>query len=251
MLPISLIALLFLSSSLVLCKKEEPVCVQHLDGSGAYPCESRPTKEPLSLQYSKAQISKPAPSFEGIAVINGEFKEISLNNFKNKYLVLLFYPLDFTFVCPTEIIAFSDRIQEFKNINTEIVAISVDSQFTHLAWINTPREQGGLGKIQIPLLSDLTHQISKDYGVYLQDVGHALRGLFIIDGHGILRQITMNDLPVGRSTDETLRLLQAFQYTDKHGEVCPAGWHPGADTIIPNPEEKLKYFSKNYETKKN
>jgi len=252
MLPITLMILLFIGCPLISCKKKpEPLCVEPLDGVAAYPCESRPSKEPLSLQFSKVQISKPAPSFEGLAVINGEFKEISLKDFKNKYLVLLFYPLDFTFVCPTEIIAFSDRIQEFRNINTEIVAISVDSQFTHLAWINTPREQGGLGKIQIPLLSDLTHQISKDYGVYLQDVGHALRGLFIIDGRGILRQITMNDLPVGRSTDETLRLLQAFQYTDKHEEVCPAGWHPGADTIIPNPEEKLKYFSKNYEPKKN
>ncbi|CAF1475078.1 unnamed protein product [Rotaria sp. Silwood1] len=246
-----LIMVLFISGPLVLCKKQDAVCVEPIDGVAAYPCESRPSREPLSLQYSKAQISKPAPTFEGLAVINGEFKEISLNDFKDKYLVLLFYPLDFTFVCPTEIIAFSDRIQEFRNINTEVVAISVDSQFTHLAWINTPREQGGLGKIQIPLLSDLTHQISKDYGVYLQDVGHALRGLFIIDGRGILRQITMNDLPVGRSTDETLRLLQAFQYTDKHGEVCPAGWRPGSDTIIPNPEEKLKYFSKNYESKKN
>ncbi|CAF1263067.1 unnamed protein product [Rotaria magnacalcarata] len=251
MLSLSLVILGFFCSPLVLCKREEPVCFKSTDSSEAYPCESRPSKEPLSLQYSKVQISKPAPFFEGIAVINGEFKEVSLNDFKDKYLVLLFYPLDFTFVCPTEIIAFADRIQEFKNINTEIVAISVDSQFTHLAWLNTPREQGGLGKIQIPLLSDLTHQISKDYGVFLQDVGHALRGLFIIDGRGILRQITMNDLPVGRSTDETLRLLQAFQYTDKHGEVCPAGWRPGSDTIIPNPEEKLKYFSKNYETKKN
>jgi len=251
MLLRTLVILLFIGSSLILCKRQDPVCVEPLDGVAAYPCESRPSREPLSLQYSKAQISKPAPSFDGLAVINGEFKEISLSDFKDKYLVLLFYPLDFTFVCPTEIIAFSDRIQEFQNINTEVVAISVDSQFTHLAWINTPREQGGLGKIQIPLLSDLTHQISKDYGVYLQDVGHALRGLFIIDGRGILRQITMNDLPVGRSTDETLRLLQAFQYTDKHEEVCPAGWRPGADTIIPNPEEKLKYFSKNYEPKNN
>ncbi|CAF1103866.1 unnamed protein product [Adineta steineri] len=246
---ITFVFLLCISSPLVLCKKQEQTCVEPLDGVAAYPCESRRSREPLSLQYNKAQISKPAPSFEGLAVINGEVKEISLSDFKGKYLVLVFYPLDFTFVCPTEIIAFSDRIQDFKNINTEVVAISVDSQFTHLAWINTPREQGGLGKIQIPLLSDLTHQISKDYGVYLQDVGHALRGLFIIDGQGVLRQITMNDLPVGRSTDETLRLLQAFQYTDKHGEVCPAGWHPGADTIIPNPDEKLKYFSRTYEKK--
>ncbi|KAL3179309.1 hypothetical protein MRX96_038202 [Rhipicephalus microplus] len=134
------------------------------------------------------------------------------------------------------------RVQEFKALNAEVVACSVDSPFTHLAWINTPRKQGGLGPIKIPLLSDLTHQISKDYGVYLEDLGHTLRGLFIIDDKGNLRQITMNDMPVGRSVDETLRLVQAFQYTDKHGEVCPAGWKPGGDTIIPTPSEKLKYF---------
>ncbi|KAJ8276385.1 hypothetical protein COCON_G00081370 [Conger conger] len=157
---------------------------------------------------------------------------------------IFFYPLDFTFVCPTEIIAFSDRVHEFHAINADVVACSVDSQFTHLAWINTPRKQGGLGTMKIPLLSDLTHQIAKDYGVFLEDQGHTLRGLFIIDDKGVLRQITMNDLPVGRSVDETLRLVQAFQYTDKHGEVCPAGWKPGSDTIIPDPSGKLKYFDK-------
>ncbi|KAF7251280.1 Peroxiredoxin-4 [Varanus komodoensis] len=164
-------------------------------------------------------VSKPAPDWEGTAVINGEFKELKLSDYEGKYLVFFFYPLDFTFVCPTEIIAFSDRIEEFRAIDAEVVACSVDSQFTHLAWINTQRRQGGLGPVKIPLLSDLTHQISKDYGVYLEDQGHALRGLFIIDDKKILRQITMNDLPVGRSVDETLRLVQAFQYTDKHGEV--------------------------------
>ncbi|CAG4991491.1 unnamed protein product [Parnassius apollo] len=189
-------------------------------------------------------ISKPAPEWEATAVVNGEFTQLSLSSFKGKYLVFFFYPLDFTFVCPTEILAFSERIEEFKKINTEVVACSVDSHFTHLAWINTPRKEGGLGKINIPLLSDLTHSIAKDYGVYLEDLGHTLRGLFIIDDKGILRQITMNDLPVGRSVDETLRLVQAFQYTDNHGEVCPAGWKPGQDTIIPNPAEKKKYFEK-------
>lgn len=171
-------------------------------------------------------------------------------------------------MCPTEIIAFSDRIEEFHQLNSEVIACSVDSHFTHLAWINTPRKEGGLGNVQIPLLSDLTHKISKDYGVYLDDLGHTLRGLFIIDHRGVLRQITMNDLPVGRSVDETLRLVQAFQYTDTHGEVCPAGWKPGSDTvkknnynnclyndyifvyfifiqIVPNPKEKSKYFEKN------
>nr|XP_009938197.1 PREDICTED: peroxiredoxin-4 [Opisthocomus hoazin] len=190
------------------------------------------------------EVSKPAPYWEGTAVINGEFKELKLTDYEGKYLVFFFYPLDFTFVCPTEIIAFSDRIEEFRAINTEVVACSVDSKFTHLAWINTPRKQGGLGPLRIPLLSDLTHQISKDYGVYLEDQGHTLRGLFIIDDKRILRQITMNDLPVGRSVDETLRLVQAFQYTDKHGEVCPAGWKPGSETIIPDPAGKLKYFDK-------
>ncbi|XP_030058810.1 peroxiredoxin-4-like [Microcaecilia unicolor] len=189
-------------------------------------------------------VSKPAPYFEGTAVIKGEFKELKLTDCLDRYLVFFFYPLDFTFVRPMEIIAFSDRIEEFRSINTEVVACSVDSQFTHLDWINTPRKLGGLGPMQIPLLSDLTHQISKDYGVYLEDQGLTLRGLFIIDDKGILRQITMNDLPVGRSVDETLRLVQALQYTDKHGEVCPAGWKPGSETIIPDPAGKLKYFGK-------
>ncbi|XP_072035997.1 peroxiredoxin-4-like [Amphiura filiformis] len=223
----------------------EEVC--HSFGGGhVYPGEGMRASE-HAVHWSKAQISKPAPNFEGTAVVEGEFKELKLADFKGKYLVLVFYPLDFTFVCPTEIIAFSDRAKEFRDIETEVVAVSVDSQFTHLAWINTPRKQGGLGPIQIPLLSDMTHQISKDYGVLLEDLGHTLRGLFIIDDKGTLRQITMNDLPVGRSVDETLRLVQAFQYTDKHGEVCPVGWRPGSDTIIPNPEDKLKYFSKQNE----
>lgn len=197
------------------------------------------------LQYTKAVISKPAPHFEGTAVVNGEFRHLSINDYLGKYVVFFFYPLDFTFVCPTEILAFSDRIAEFRKINTEVIACSVDSHFTHLAWINTPRKEGGLGEIKIPLLSDITHKIAKDYGVYLDDLGHTLRGLFIIDQRGILRQITMNDLPVGRSVDETLRLVQAFQYTDTHGEVCPANWKPGSDTIVPNPEEKKKYFQRN------
>ncbi|XP_004000406.2 peroxiredoxin-4 isoform X1 [Felis catus] len=214
-------------------------------GGQVYPGEtSRVSAADHSLHLSKAKISKPAPYWEGTAVINGEFKELKLTDYRGKYLVFFFYPLDFTFVCPTEIIAFGDRIEEFRSIDAEVVACSVDSQFTHLAWINTPRRQGGLGPIKIPLLSDLNHQISKDYGVYLEDSGHTLRGLFIIDDKGILRQITLNDLPVGRSVDETLRLVQAFQYTDKHGEVCPAGWKPGSDTIIPDPAGKLKYFDK-------
>ncbi|ENN76406.1 peroxiredoxin-4 [Dendroctonus ponderosae] len=220
---------------------DEESCVKYAGGT-VYPHSDTIDTRQHNLQFTKAVISKSAPFWESTAVVNGEFVQLKSTDYIGKYLVLFFYPLDFTFVCPTEILAFSDRIGEFKKIDTEVVACSVDSQFTHLAWINTPRQQGGLGKINIPLLSDLTHSISKDYGVFLENAGHTLRGLFIIDPLGIVRQITMNDLPVGRSVDETLRLVQAFQYTDKHGEVCPAGWVPGQDTIIPDPIEKQKYF---------
>lgn len=235
-----------LLTSLAVCffiqsSADEGACHQFAGGH-VYPQETTTTQGGHSLTWSKAQISKPAPFWEGTAVLGKEFVELKLSDYKGKYLVFFFYPLDFTFVCPTEIVAFSDAIDKFRAINTEVVACSVDSQFTHLAWINTPRCEGGLGSLKIPLLSDLTHQISKDYGVYLEDLGHTLRGLFIIDDKGNLRQITMNDLPVGRSVEETLRLVQAFQYTDKHGEVCPAGWKPGSPTIIPNPEDKLQYF---------
>lgn len=194
---------------------------------------------------SQAFVQKPAPHFEGTAVDkDGNFIELKLSDYKGKYLVFFFYPLDFTFVCPTEIIAFSDRADEFRAIDCEVLACSVDSQFSHLAWTERPRNKGGLGKMNIPLLSDITKKISKDYGVLLEDAGVALRGLFIIDPKGILRQSTINDLPVGRSVDETIRLVQAFKFTDVHGEVCPAGWKPGAATIKPNVNESSEYFSK-------
>lgn len=198
-----------------------------------------------SPKMSKAFIQKPAPAFSGTAVNKyGEFIDIKLSDYAGKYLVLFFYPLDFTFVCPTEILDFSKKAEEFRAINCELVACSVDSQYSHLAWTNVEPKKGGLGHINIPLLADITKQISKDYGVLLEDQGVALRGLFIIDDKGILRQITVNDLPVGRSADEVLRLVQAFQYTDKHGEVCPAGWRPGGDTIVPDTKKSADYFSK-------
>jgi peroxiredoxin 2/4 len=136
-----------------------------------------------SRQYTKAVISKPAPGFEGTAVIDGNIKQLKLSDYLGKYVVFFFYPLDFTFVCPTEILAFSDRVQEFSKINAEVIACSVDSHFTHLAWMNTPRNEGGLGKINIPLLSDLTHKIAKDYGVYLDNLGHTLRYILFIHTH--------------------------------------------------------------------
>jgi peroxiredoxin 3 len=191
-----------------------------------------------------AQVQHPAPDFKGNAVVDGNFKNISLADFKGKYLVLFFYPLDFTFVCPTEIIAFSDRIQDFQAINTAVVGVSTDSHFSHLAWINTPRKEGGLGGLKYPLLSDFNKTVARDYGVLVENAGVALRGLFIIDPNGVVRQITINDLPVGRSVDETLRLVKAFQFVEKHGEVCPANWEPNSPTIKPDPKGSKEYFSK-------
>ncbi|CAG5116407.1 unnamed protein product [Candidula unifasciata] len=189
-------------------------------------------------------ITKPAPEFQANAVIDGEFKTVKLSDYRGKYVVLFFYPLDFTFVCPTEIIAFSDRAEDFQSIGCEVLACSTDSVYSHLAWINTPRKQGGLGSMNIPLLADKSGEISRKYGCLKEDEGIAFRGLYIIDDKGNLRQITINDLPVGRSVDETLRLVQAFQFTDKHGEVCPAGWRPGKETMKPDPKASQEYFSK-------
>nr|AFM89229.1 natural killer cell enhancing factor [Callorhinchus milii] len=197
------------------------------------------------MSAGKAQIGQQAPDFTAKAVMpNGEFQDLKLSSYKGKYVVFFFYPLDFTFVCPTEIIAFSDRAEDFKKINCEVIGASTDSHFSHLAWTNTPRKQGGIGRMQIPLVADPTKSISEDYGVLKKDEGIAYRGLFIIDDKGILRQITINDLPVGRCVEETLRLVQAFQFTDAHGEVCPAGWKPGKDTIKPNVKDSKEYFAK-------
>ncbi|XP_053868758.1 peroxiredoxin-2 [Malaclemys terrapin pileata] len=198
------------------------------------------------MASGKAHVGKPAPSFHATAVVDGAFKEIKLSDYRGKYVVLFFYPLDFTFVCPTEIIAFSERAEDFRKLRCEVLGVSVDSHFTHLAWVDTPRKEGGLGAINIPLLSDLTRRMAADYGVLKEDEGITYRGLFIIDDKGVLRQITVNDLPVGRSVEEVLRLVQAFQYTDTHGEVCPAGWHPGSDTIKPTVKDSKEYFAKQH-----
>ncbi|CAK9824535.1 Thioredoxin-dependent peroxide reductase, mitochondrial [Anthophora retusa] len=211
----------------------------------------RPTLKEYARSFSvstkffscQLQIQQPAPDFSGTAVVDGDFKEIKLNDYKGKYVVLFFYPLDFTFVCPTELIAFSEKISEFKALNTQVIGVSTDSHFSHLAWINTPRKQGGLGgNLGYPLLSDFNKEIAAKYNVLLQDSGIALRGLFIIDKAGVLRQLSVNDLPVGRSVDETLRLIKAFQFVEKHGEVCPANWQPDSKTIKPTPKESKEYF---------
>ena len=192
-----------------------------------------------------ARVQEPAPEFKGTAVVDGQFKEISLKDFAGKYLVLFFYPLDFTFVCPTEVIAFNDRADEFKALNAELVAVSVDSHFSHLAWVNTPRKNGGLGsETKIPILSDLKKQIAQHYGCLTPNNDVSLRALYIIDTKGVIRQITINDLPVGRSVDETLRLIKAFQFADEHGEVCPANWQPKSKTI--NPKKASEYFASEF-----
>ena len=193
---------------------------------------------------SETRIQKQAPGFTAKAVVNGEFKDVSLSDYKGSYVVLFFYPLDFTFVCPTEIIAFNDRAAEFEELNCKVLACSTDSHFSHLAWTNVPRKKGGLGNMQIPIIADKTMEISKKYGVLKEDEGVSFRGLFIIDDKGVLRQITINDMPVGRSVGETLRLVKAFQFTDEHGEVCPAGWNPGDDTMKPDVKDSQTYFNK-------
>lgn len=193
------------------------------------------------------QVSKPAPDFEGQAVVGKEFQDISLADYKGKWLVLFFYPLDFTFVCPTEITAFSDNIDKFKEAGAEVVGASVDSAFSHLAWINTPRNKGGLGDIHYPLLADITKKVSRDYGVLLEDQGVALRGLFIIDPEGNLAYQVVHDLGIGRNVEETLRVLKAIQTVRETGEVCPANWTPGADTMKGDPNGSQEYFQKHGE----
>ena len=190
------------------------------------------------------RVGQKAPDFTATAVVEQEFKEISLSQYKGKYVVLCFYPLDFTFVCPTEITAFSDRYSDFSSKNTEVLGVSVDSQFSHLSWIQTARNQGGLGDINYPLVSDLKKEIATAYNVLDDAEGVALRGLFIIDPDGVIMHSTINNLPVGRNVDETLRVLQAFQYVQANpDEVCPANWTPGEKTMKPDPEGSKEYFS--------
>ncbi|KER31879.1 antioxidant, AhpC/TSA family [Opisthorchis viverrini] len=187
--------------------------------------------------------NQPAPEFSGMAVVNGEFKNISLKDYRGKYVILLFYPLDFTFVCPTELIAFSDAAEEFKSKNCVIIGCSTDSVYAHLQWTKMDRKAGGLGKMNIPLLSDKNMKISRAYHVLDEEEGHAFRGQFLIDPKGILRQITVNDRPVGRSVEEAIRLLEAFHFHDQHGDVCPANWKPKGKTMKADPVGAQEYFS--------
>jgi peroxiredoxin (alkyl hydroperoxide reductase subunit C) len=189
-------------------------------------------------------VTKPAPDFTAQAVMpDNSFAELKLSSYQGKYVVLFFYPLDFTFVCPSEIIAFDKAVAKFKEKNTEVIGVSVDSHFTHLAWKNTPRNQGGIGAIQYPLVADLDKKIAEKYGVLL-DAGIALRGLFLIDSKGVVRHALVNDLPLGRSVDEALRLVDALQFHEKHGDVCPANWHAGEEAMKPSAKGVAEYLAK-------
>lgn len=189
-------------------------------------------------------VGNKAPFFEEAALVNGQKKTVSLNDYKNKWKILFFYPLDFTFVCPTEIVAFSDAAAKFKAVNCELVACSVDSYFSHLAWTKQSRSEGGLGEVNFPIIADLNKNVARSYEV-LNEGGIALRGLFLIDDKDVIQHATINNLSVGRNVEEALRLVEAYQYTAQHGEVCPANWTKGKDTMKPDPTGSKTWFKKN------
>ncbi|XP_058109053.1 2-Cys peroxiredoxin BAS1, chloroplastic-like [Magnolia sinica] len=219
------------------------------------PCSSRilssrtrPSSSRRSFSVNASQlplVGNEAPDFEAEAVFDQEFIQVKLSDYiGKKYVILFFYPLDFTFVCPTEITAFSDRYADFEKLNTEILGVSIDSVFSHLAWVQTDRKSGGLGDLKYPLISDVTKSISQSYGVLIPHQGIALRGLFIIDKEGVIQHSTINNLAIGRSVDETMRTLQALQYVQENpDEVCPAGWKPGDKSMKPDPKLSKEYFS--------
>lgn len=189
-------------------------------------------------------VAKQAPDFTADAVYgNNEIKPLKLSDYKGKYVVLFFYPLDFTFVCPSELIAFDHRLDEFKKRNVEVIGCSIDSKFAHLAWKNTPVEKGGIGQVQYPLVADVKHAICQAFDVEFAAAGVALRASFLIDKNGVVRHQVVNDLPLGRNVDEMLRMIDALQFTEEHGEVCPAGWQKGKAGMKANPEGVAKYLA--------
>lgn len=188
-------------------------------------------------------VGKKAPSFvakavEGKKIIN----DFSLEDFQGKYVILFFYPLDFTFVCPTELHAFQEKAEEFEKRGAQVIGCSVDSWFSHLNWLTTPKTRGGIEGVKYPIVSDLTKSIAKDYDVLKEDEGIAYRGLFLIDKEGVVRHQIVNDLPLGRSTDEALRMLDALIFFEQHGEVCPANWQEGKKALKPDQEGLVEYY---------
>ena len=191
-------------------------------------------------------VTKEAPDFTADAVMpDNSFATVKLSSYRGKNVILFFYPLDFTFVCPSEILAFNKRLADFKARNCEVIGVSVDSKFTHLAWKNTPVDDGGIGDIQYPLVSDLKKEIATEYGVLFDKAGVALRGLFLIDTKGIVRHAVINDLPLGRSVGEALRMVDALQFVETHGDqVCPANWQEGEEAMKPTAQGVASYLAK-------
>jgi peroxiredoxin 2/4 len=189
-------------------------------------------------------VGKMAPDFKAKAVVKGKIvDDFSLSDFLGKYVIFFFYPLDFTFVCPTELHAFQEMSSEFDKRNAQIVGCSVDSWYSHHAWSNTPKTKGGIEGVEYPIVSDLNKAISRSYHVLKEDDGIAYRGQFLIDKQGVVRHQLINDLPIGRSVEEVIRLLDALIYHEKNGEVCPANWKSGAKTMQPTPEGVVRYFN--------
>lgn len=189
-------------------------------------------------------VGKQAPDFKAKAVINGEIVDnFTLSQFKGKnYVLLFFYPLDFTFVCPTELHAFQEKLSDFESREVKVIGCSVDSHFSHLAWVNTPKKVGGIEGVKYPIVADLNKTISKDYDVLVEGAGIAYRGLFLIDKNGLVRHQVVNDLPLGRNVDEALRMVDALQFFEKNGEVCPANWNKGKKSMKPNSSGLKEYF---------
>lgn len=189
-------------------------------------------------------VGKKAPDFNVTAVKGGEvIEDFTLSQFAdNKYVVLFFYPLDFTFVCPTELHEFESKLEAFKKLNAEVIACSTDSHFSHLAWLATPKKKGGIEGVSYPILADFNKTVSRDYDVLVEDAGVALRGTFIIDKQGVVQSQVVNQLGIGRNVDETLRTLEALQFTEEHGEVCPANWNTGDKAMKPTQQGLNEYF---------
>ena len=191
-------------------------------------------------------VGKAAPDFSAVAVMgNNEINEtFNLKKYiDGKYAVIFFWPLDFTFVCPSELIAFDHRLDEFRKRNVEVIGVSIDSQFTHLAWKNTPVEKGGIGQVKYPMVADVKHEVCKAYDVEFDEKGVAFRGSFLIDRAGIVRHQVVNDLPLGRDIDEMLRIVDALEFTEEHGEVCPAGWSKGKAGMKASTEGVAQYLA--------
>lgn len=188
-------------------------------------------------------VGKKAPEFKAKAVIKGNIVDFSLSELSGKYVILFFYPLDFTFVCPTELHAFQEKLTEFEKRNAQLLACSIDSHFSHAAWLNTPKIKGGIQGVAYPIVSDIHKSIARAYQVLKEEEGIAYRGLFLIDKNGVVRHQLVNDLPLGRSVDEALRVLDSLVFHEQHGEVCPANWKTGAKAMKPTEEGLIEYLN--------